>query len=404
MNSLLRYYILEYKKSIKIFIKSILGMVLMLIFLILGVAAVSFILLQSQVFDKVQVAVVIPESEKEVKLAASYISAMESVENICEFLYMNETEAVQSMQEGEVQAIMTFPDNFFEEVYVGENPPATIYFSDESAHNTQIFQGLLDAGVSLLQISEAGVYATLYVSHEYSPMLEGGELGDYMAGLYVKQILQKDKVFTKNVVSAMGTLSYEEYYFSAAFLVLLLMTGLHFSHLYEKKNKAVEQKLRLYGIGYWQITGIRVFIMTSILWMLSVLFYFFTYILDKFLGNGLIDFNVKTLCGFLLLCASVAAFFHVIYMLSNDGIQGAVIVLSLNMIMLIGSGVIIPMAYFPAVVAGIGKWLPVSVWNGYQAGLMFGALSFAEVMGTTVIGIASVGIGALIYEKKYHMV
>lgn len=404
MNSLLTYYILEYKKSIKIFIKSILGMVLMLIFLILGVAAVSFTLLQSQVFDKVQVAVVIPETEKEVKFAASYISAMESVESICEFLYMSETEAGKSMEDGEVEAIMVFPENFFEEVYVGENPPATIYFSDGSAHNTKVFRGLLDAGVSLLQISEAGVYAMLYVSHEYAPMIEGGELGDYMAGLYVKQILQKDKVFTKNVISAMGTLSYEEYYFSAAFLVLLLMTGLHFGHLYEKKNKAVEQKLRLYGIGYWQITGIRVLIMTSILWMLSVLFYLLVYAADRLWGNGFADFNLKILCGLLLLCISIAAYFHVVYMISNDGIQGAVMVLSLNMIMLIGSGVIIPAAYFPEIVAGIGKWMPVSVWNSYQAGLMFGTFSFTQVIETIVIGIAGVGIGALLYEKKYQMV
>ena len=92
-------------------------MVLMLIFLLLGVAAVSFTLLQSQVFDKVQVAVVIPETEKEVKFAASYISAMKSVENICEFIYMNESEAQKSMEDGKVQAIMMFPDHFFEEVY-----------------------------------------------------------------------------------------------------------------------------------------------------------------------------------------------------------------------------------------------------------------------------------------------
>ena len=404
MNSLLTYYILEYKKSIKIFIKSILGMVLMLIFLILGVTAVSFILLQSQVFDKVQVAVVIPEEEKEVKLAASYISAMKSVENICEFQYMSEADAKESLVSGEVQAVMAFPDNFFEEVYVGENPPATIYFSDENAHNTAIFRGLLDAGVSLLQISEAGVYATLYVSHEYAPIIEGGELGDYMAGLYVKQILQKDKVFTKHVVSAMGTLSYEEYYFSAAFLIVLLMTGLHFGHLYEKKNKSVEQKLRLYGIGYWQITGIRVLIMTSILWMLSALFYLFTYVMDKFWGNGRLDFNLKTICGFLLLCVSIAAFFHAVYMISNDGIQGAVMVLLLNMIMLISSGVIIPTAYFPAIVSRIGKWLPVSVWNRFQSGLMFGELPFGGTVATIVIGVAGVGIGALFYEKKYNMV
>ena len=35
---------------------------------------------------------------------------------------------IEEMEKGSVQAIISFPENFFYDVYIGKNPPANIYF------------------------------------------------------------------------------------------------------------------------------------------------------------------------------------------------------------------------------------------------------------------------------------
>ena len=234
--------------------------------------------------------------------------------------------------------------------------------------------------------------------------LHFGDLGDSMAGLYIKEILQKGQVFENKIISATGTLSYEQYYFSAALMIVLLMMGLNFGCLYEKRNKAVEQKLRLYGIGYWQIACNRITIMTGIMWITVLLFCLAAYVADIYWGSGSFGFSIKSVFGFALLCMFIACFFHTIYTICNAGTRGAVVILILDIIMIICSGMVVPTAYFPQVTAKIGRCLPVSLWSEYQNSLLYGTVSFAEIMWPAIIGLAGIGIGALFYEKRFDMV
>ena len=106
------YFFLEWKKSIKILAKSILGLILLIILLILGVAAVSYGLLQSQTFNRVQVAVIIPEEEELVKQAAGFAAAMESVESVCQLHYLSEEQAWQKLREGRIRSRSIFTRMF----------------------------------------------------------------------------------------------------------------------------------------------------------------------------------------------------------------------------------------------------------------------------------------------------
>ena len=149
MKILFTYFILEYKKSIKVLGKSMISIMLMLILLVTSVAAVSYITLQSQVFQKINVAIVIPEEEKELRAITQFASAMDSVQSICEFQYIESEKAWREMQSGGIQAIIEFPTNFYEDVYVGNNTPANIYFPRQSPLNVIVFRELLTTAVSM---------------------------------------------------------------------------------------------------------------------------------------------------------------------------------------------------------------------------------------------------------------
>ena len=148
------YFKLEFKKSIKVLKKSVLSMALMLVVLGLGVAAVSTVLLQSQVFQIVNVALVVPEGEKMTRMAVRFIEGMDSVKSVCKFEYMEKDAAIKAMQEGTVQAVIDLPENFYEDVDSGINTPANIYVPKESALHVELFKELLSDGVSILQTAE----------------------------------------------------------------------------------------------------------------------------------------------------------------------------------------------------------------------------------------------------------
>lgn len=400
MKSFLTYLFLEYKNSIKVLGKSIIGILVMLVFLTVGVTAVSYGLLQSQVFQKVNVAVVIPQSESRMKLVTRYVSNIDSVKNICNFLYMEEEPAWDELQKGNVEALISFPENFFEDVYVGKNTPAGIYFKDSDATNIQVFKELLKSGISDLQISEAGVYASLAIDREYPSLMERGQLGDYVAGLYAGEILDRERAFEKELISPFGTYEYEQYYFSAIVLILLLMSGLKFGYLYQKRRRIIGQKLKVYGVSHRQISLIRIMVMATMLWILTLVVYLAAGIVSSAYDYDFIYLNMGAAGGLLLLCISIAAYFHAVYALSGGSMSGTILLLVLNLVMIIGSGALIPAAFLPDVVAGLGAVSPLHFWNQYCSNLVFGESSISAILQLLGLSVIGAGIGTVALWKN----
>lgn len=394
MKLFLTYFVLEYKKSIKVLGKSIVGMVLMFAVLIAGVAAVSHTILQSQAVQKVEVAVVIPKEEKQVRLVAQYISNMDSVKSICNFRYMDEENAWNELENGNIQAIIDFPENFYEDVYVGRNTPADIYFSKQETLNAGVFQGLLTAGVSFLQTSEAGVYASLGVAHEYPTQIPVEEIGDYIAALYAKEIMNRGDVFEKEILSAIGTVDYNQYYFSAGVLLILLMSGLNYGYLYRKRNKALEQKLYIYGLGKWKTSLVKILIMSGILWSIGMIIYLAGCAFE------VLFFDSAVIPGMFLLCISIAVYFHIIYLIAGSSLRGTVFLLLVNLIMILCSGLVIPTAYFPELWGNIGKWMPLNLWSRYHIQMILGELQKVEI--GKILGFIALetGIGVAVLWKE----
>ena len=75
------------------------------------------------------------------------------------------------------------------------------------------------------------------------------QIGDVISGLYIYEASDRTSVFQKNVYSSLGKADLYQYYFSAAVLLLLLMMGVNYGYLYQKQSRAVEEKIRIYGIG-----------------------------------------------------------------------------------------------------------------------------------------------------------
>ena len=394
MKTWIAFFIVECKRTGKTLLKSIGSFCACLLLTAVLVAAFSAIMQNAQVFQKVNIGIVIPEGESISRLATQYISSMDSVRSVCDFYYLDEQEAVEQLKQGTLQAVVVLPEGFYHDVQVGINPPAQIYFPKDVAQNTQVFEELVTAGVSFLQTAEAGVYAALDTASYYGIELQGAGLGDTIAYLFVNQMLKRDSVYSAKMLSTMGNLSVAEYYYAAGLVILLMMCGIQFGFLYGKRNRSVEDKLKIRGVGSIRQSVVKILVMTEFLYVTGLLYYFAGIGIAGWTKTYFVFYQGTTWYALLLLCLGIAIYFQVLYELSGSSSQAAVFVFAVNVITIIGAGVLIPEAYLGKEIAGISRFLPMKYWNVYAAGMLEGEISKDSVAGTVfflLMGMAAGG-------------
>lgn len=403
MKTWIAFFIVECKRTGKTLLKSIGSFCACLLLTAVLVAAFSAIMQNAQVFQKVNIGIAIPEGESISRLATQYISSMDSVRSVCDFYYLDEQEAVEQLKQGTLQAVVVLPEGFYHDVQVGINPPAQIYFPKDAAQNTQVFEELVTAGVSFLQTAEAGVYAALDTASYYGIELQGAGLGDTIAYLFAHQMLKRDSVYSARMLSSMGNLSVAEYYYAAGLVILLMMCGIQFGFLYGKRNRSVEDKLKIRGVGSIRQSVVKILVMTEFLYVTGLLYYFAGIGVAGWTKTYFVFYQGTTWYALLLLCLGIAIYFHVLYELSGNSSQAAVFVFAVNVITIIGAGVLIPEAYLGKEIAGISHFLPMKYWNVYAAGMLEGELSKDSVAGTVfflLMGMAAGGFLSWRNEKS----
>lgn len=396
MKTWIAFFIVECKRTGKTLLKSIGSFCACLLLTAVLVAAFSAIMQNAQVFQKVNIGIAIPEGESISRLATQYISSMDSVRSVCDFYYLDEQESVEQLKQGTLQAVVVLPEGFYHDVQVGINPPAQIYFPKDAAQNTQVFEELVTAGVSFLQTAEAGVYAALDTASYYGIELQGAGLGDTIAYLFAHQMLKRDSVYSARMLSSMGNLSVAEYYYAAGLVILLMMCGIQFGFLYGKRNRSVEDKLKIRGVGSIRQSVVKILVMTEFLYVTGLLYYFAGIGIAGWTKTYFVFYQGTTWYALMFLCLGIAIYFHVLYELSGSSSQAAVFVFAVNVITISGAGVLIPEAYLGKEIAGISRFLPMKYWNVYAAGMLEGEISKEAVTGTVFFLFVGMVAGMLL--------
>ena len=370
---------MEIKKSFKIMQKTFLFSVIGIVLLFVGIILIENKLQDKQNLELIDVAVIIPEEEGLLKMGAQYLSSMDSIESICNFVYLDEESALEKLQNHEVQAVIVFPVNFYEDVYHGVNTPAVVYFSEESALNVQLFSELISDGISMFQISEAGVYSVLDVTREDRPSMKRSKIGDFVADKYISSILGRGKIFDTYVSSPYGKIDYTQYYYASFVLITLLICSVNMGILYKKQEKVVSDKLRIYGLDSFKISMVKILAITLQLWVIITAVYLISYIISEKFQLYFVYFEGYAIVVFLLLCLSLATYIHAVYSLCQSGYQGTTILLMTYVIMVIGSGIIVPIIYLPDFFAGLAKFMPAYQWNQMCQKIIFDEMNGMDI-------------------------
>ena len=355
---------------------SVLALIISLVTVCLLVLGISYALLDQSPLELTHIAVVISgEDDVLTRMAVEYVSSMGSVSSVSSFSYCSESDAYTDLQNGSVQAILSFPEHFFEDVDRGLNPPATLIFTDHPDLPTRLFQGLVLSGVRMLQISESGVYAVLEAASLHPVKAEASSIGNIVAYRFAGLALNRSEVFDSRTLSAYGTISRASYYYQAFLLILLLICGVQLGFLYEDRSRAFEDRLSLFGIGSACRSFVRILCMSLFLWMISLIYLAIGALVSHFAPVALFDSPILLISLKLLpLSLFIACYYHVLFEVCGSGIFGAVPALCIALLQIICCGAIIPVIYLPHYAASAGAYLPAGQWLFYLHRI-FGNLS-----------------------------
>lgn len=401
MKVFLVYLFLEYKRTLKVFSKSIASLILILCLTCAGVVAAAHVMSEAKVFKSIDVAVVIPEDASEIKLITQFISSMDSVKAICNFDYMTQEEAIGELYSGNIQAVISLPETLYEDIYMGRSAVASVYFPEQTSLNIQVFQELLRAGLSLVSTTEAGVFASTDTAQIDKAQMDQYEIANYISYEYIGCAFDRNEIFNNTVYSPYGDVDLYQYYLAAGFSVILLMFGMNFGYLFERQNKIVEQKLNIMGLTGPVMALIKVIIMTTVLWAVGAVSYAGILCIGKWTKMVKLWFDWKVFLWILLLAAAVAVYFLLLYSLAGKGFSGSVFVLCANIGMIICSGAIVPTAYLPKTIGRIGAWMPMNFMNRFCASMIFDSAAVNDIL-VLLIWIAVVFVSGIGVRKIWN--
>ncbi len=394
------YLKLQYKRLFRVFCKTFASTLFLLLSVIILMYFISTALLKTSPIAKVKVAIAIEEGEHQdsTLLITDMLQSMESIQNYCEFIYVSESEALDLLNKEEIIAFVYLPDNIYEDINHGTNTPIKIISSPAASAAESSFFQLIVNGVNLLSTSEAGVYAAYDFFREYTPNIKVYDAANQIALLYAGESLARFHTYNAKIVTATGNFQLNEYYFASGILIIILLQGICFSVLFKKENSAVEEALATKGIKGKSIMALNLWVMTSIVFAILLLSYF--YLIWGNFVNYPIYFNFMTIIGLLFVSISISSMFLMVFSIADGNTQSLSFLMIFLVILILLSGIAIPLVYFPKSIQNIAGFLPLQIWHKSILQLFFDDITAKEIIGLNLSSVVMLSMGGIMRCKR----
>ncbi len=400
MKRIFAYLRIELKKGIRVIPFFIQSFLITAVVLGLALTLICHFMLQSQTFVKMNIGVVVPDHENSTRMAMKLISAMDSVDSICNFSYPDEDTAREELKEGKLEAVILLTEDFYDDVNNGVNTPVDILLAPDSPFDKAVFTELVRAGVSMLQTAQAAVYAVDDAAGEYKLSMSKSDMEYELSALYLEYAFARNSTFTEQEETPLGAVSLGEFYLVCGTVVLSLSFGFCFLSLYRAESRDFVRCLRRIGVNAPLQSVMRILVMAFDLWLLLTGCYIVGNIVyAKLIGSVAMIFAGQ-IAGFFLYALALAAFFHFIFALFGDSENGGLIYLLTAVFLTICAGGLFPMAAFPGWMQKLSGLLPLAWWQKYLTGLLWTKVEMRTVFVLIFSILFFGGAGAVVlYEK-----
>lgn len=346
---------------------------------------------QTKLFFKI--AVVLPQDDALVNLGFNILTEMESLKDYCEFIQTDNATAETMLKKGEVYGIVYIPEGFVEDVLNGQNTPARIILPDNPGIETSLFRSVLNAGSNTLAYVQSGIYALSDAYNHFGLSDKIAAATDELNDYYIRFVVNRSSMYSIKTVSATGSLSGIQYYICSGLVIIIVLSGFLLGSFITGENRQTEIMLKRSGIGNIFTCGCRIFaisisysiLLIGILFIGSLILPHAAGELSEEISYSLSPYGALAV----FLCVTVfAAFFYAVYTIVGNGLYGMLLVFCLGIVMIYGSGLIIPTAYLQRPFVIISRFFP-AVYAKDIAGALYDKLPSASSVCT--------GIGMIIF-------
>ena len=371
MAAKLVYLKLELKRALKRLPHMAAGAIVLMAMLGTIAFAASKLLYGETTLERVTIGVVLPEEDRIARQLVRMLGTYDSVRSVCEFSFMDSSEAEKQLRDGEIFGIMNVPEGLVQGIMDGTNIPVTITLPQGNALENRVFKELTSAGARTLGSAQAGIYAGDQLLLNYD--LAGGisQLEADLNRIYMAYSLPRADLFEHVKVSATGDVDTLEFYGISAFVLYLLLAAIPVSGYLAPESRVMSQKLSLAGIGPWMATAARLAGLGALLLAAA---------LPAALGAlkfGVLEFSWLMLLALAAVCLAAAALVLFCYEAAGT-LMGGVMLLFLGAVLLLFlSGGFLPLVFLPAQVRSLAPFLPTTTLMNGAKMIVTGAYGLA---------------------------
>lgn len=371
MAAKLVYLKLELKRALKRLPHMAAGAIVLMAMLGTIAFAASKLLYGETTLERVTIGVVLPEEDRIGRQLVRMLGTYDSVRSVCEFSFMDSSEAEKQLRDGEIFGIMNVPEGLVQGIINGTNIPVTITLPQGNALENRVFKELTSAGARTLGSAQAGIYAGDQLLLNYD--LAGGisQLEADLNRIYMAYSLPRADLFEHVKVSATGDVDTLEFYGISAFVLYLLLAAIPVSGYLAPESRVMSQKLSLAGIGPWMATAARLAGLGALLLAAA---------LPAALGAlkfGVLEFSWLMLPALAAVCLAAAALVLFCYEAAGT-LMGGVMLLFLGAVLLLFlSGGFLPLVFLPAQVRSLAPFLPTTTLMNGAKMIVTGAYGLA---------------------------
>lgn len=362
------WLLLEYKRAVKILPFVLAEAMVLMIFI--GTIAFCAQKLNQRGDDqeKAVIALAAEEDNSLLNMAVSYVESMESVKSFCRFEHVSPERGKEMLQSGEALAMIELPETMVEGILNGENQPAVLYMPKETTSTGQVFEALAEAGIGMLQVAQAEIYAINDIAVENSRSDSISDM-EYDINIFnINLAFNRENAFKMRSMSVTENIPIVSYYCAAGLVLYLLLNGLSLCIYFDRTNQECERQLRTAGVGLpLQVLGkvsVAAFLL-SVSGLLPLLIYT---VLHK-MGLLTLYLHPMNLLGGVL-CVGCTAVILVLIYRCTDNLKGALLCIGfLSLILCFVSGIFLPSALLPVKIRTLAEWLPTTwmkrIWLGW---------------------------------------
>ncbi len=201
-------------------------------------------------FEGITLALTCGEGEEFLELAQEMLNSMEDMRRYVTFLSMEQSQALEALEAGEVTAVLHVPWSLVSGVLSGENPDVTIYVNEQQPLESLLLYWVGQSAADLLSAAQSGIYS-VQRSYQAQPP-EGLSYSDMIRQInlvYIRWTMERQSIFQTVPLQAAGTLPVATHYRLSLIAWLAMSLAPVFCTLFEPGRMAARKRLRTLGYG-----------------------------------------------------------------------------------------------------------------------------------------------------------